>query len=1163
VALPPGESELGPLPDAVNPHEVQEAALAALRATREAGRRRALVVLATGLGKTWLASFDYAQLWDELGHQPRLLFIAHRREILRQAARTCRRLVYDRGGDARIAWFLEEHASLDAHLVFASVAKLSRLAYAQRLQNTAFDYVVVDEVHHATAESYGRILRRVDPTFLLGLTATPDRADAADVLGLFDDNEVYRADIGAGISVGRLVPFRYFGVRDDIDYDNIPWRNQRFDPEMLATAAQTEARMLTLWKAWTTHPGRRTLVFCCTVNHTDFVAHWLTEQGVRVRKVYAAPGSDDRDVALEELARGDVDAVCAVDVFNEGVDVPGVDRVVMLRPTESSVVFLQQLGRGLRSADDKSFLTVVDFVGNHHMFLDRLRTLLSLGTDEPAAALGRLLASGTLDLPDGCAVELELEAKPMLEARYRTGGADEVERAYRQLRAMRGTRPTAGELLRMGYLPSTVQKRHGSWFGFVRAEGDLDDTQRAAVDAGGSFLAELETTELSKSDRLLTLRVLVDHQALHEGLTVRELAAGAWVLLRRSPELLRDVPEDQQPPEEPDEDALRRWASYWRSNPVHEWTSPKMGKRAWFRIDEHDRLRLTLVLHPDWATAFAHLVDELVDYRLAQYRRRSGSSVSNGFVCKVTWNRRDPVLELPSRATTAVPEGETDVRLPDGSVWQFRFAAEFCNVARAVGSPNNQLPDLLRRWFGPWLTPPPRGAKPIPGVSGFAADRAPLPLSALPAVASVRPTSSDEPSLPLVGAGSRAGQPGTAFAVRFTASPNGLWVEPVQNNVVSLLPRQGVVAYPDVRAAAGHASREIDTPDAERVWLPLEANAPDLFAVRVDGTSMDGGKAPLRDGDWAIFRLARGAPGSAVTRRVVLVQIPGISGSMYLIKRVEPDGSGWRLISDNPDGPTFRADEDMVVIAKLDRVVRPEELAPPVRTVLSADDLAEAFGLDALRPISGMWSGHRFVFVDQKGLLAAPDRLRLPGRQRPGETVYALARGEHGFVYLGVGRWCDPEGLWQIPEVDYPTWRAWGEGREVSRTLPPGALARAQALADVLLRLPESERRLVGSQGRSARIVDSAHRGGLRLDVGAASERTISLTDLAWVAVASDSVGIDGGLLDEARVNRLRYLDGTPKGSTRWIDTGWALAAWELGRGLRPEGVEGPDRSGG
>jgi hypothetical protein len=360
--------------------------------------------------------------------------------------------------------------------VFASVAKLARKEWLARLDGQAFDYVVVDEVHHATARSYREILGVLRPSFLLGLTATPDRADAADVLGLFDDFVAYRADISRGVAVGRLVPFHYFGVKDDIQYAQIPWRNGRFDPEELARAAQTEQRMQTLWRAWGEHPGARTLIFCCSVAHVDYVAAWLLGRGVRVAKVYSAPGSDDRDVALERLASGDLDAVCAI------------------RPTESGVVFLQQLGRGLRASGDKAALTVVDFVGNHRIFLERLRTLLSLGDRHASAALHVLIDEGHVDLPAGCSVDLELEAKALLEALFRVGGADEVERAYRELRDLRDVRPSAAELLERGYRVDVLRRRHQSWFAWVRSEGDLSDDALRAYDVDGPFLDDLEVT---------------------------------------------------------------------------------------------------------------------------------------------------------------------------------------------------------------------------------------------------------------------------------------------------------------------------------------------------------------------------------------------------------------------------------------------------------------------------------------------------------------------------------------------------------------------------------------------------------------------------------------------------------------------------------------------
>lgn len=1078
--------EIAPMPP---PHRVQEEALEKLRDARTEGRQRALVVLATGLGKTALAAFDYEQLRKALGRRPRLLFLAHRRELLRQASETYRRVLRDNGDDgARFSWFAEDESNLDGDLVFASVTKLARQEHLDRLHKERFDYVVVDEVHHAAADSYRRILATIDPGFLLGLTATPDRADAADILGLFDDHIAYRADVGRGVAIKRLVPFHYFGVKDDIDYEHIPWRNKAFVLDELSRAAETEARMETMWRAWGEHPGTRTLVFCCSIAHATYVRDWLSQKGVAVRAVFSGEGSDNRDQAVDDLKTGAVTAVCSVDVFNEGVDVPSVDRVVMLRPTESSVVFLQQLGRGLRASEGKDGVTVIDFVGNHKVFLERVRTLLSLARGNKEASVREFLSQeGPTELPAGCSVELELEAKEMLARLFRTTGADEVENAYRELRDEREERPTAGELQRMGYVPSKLRDRHGSWFEFVRSEGDLKDEEARALEATGGFLREIETTDMTKSFKMVMLEALLDAGALLTGAPLADIAARSHAILRRAPELWADVAEAART----DDPSSREWLAYWKKNPVAAWTNPKAGRRTWLKL-EGDRVSLDLAVDRAHAETLARLTYELVDYRLAQYRARHRQVSGDGFTCKIISNERDPIVKLPSRASAKeLPAGEVDVRLPDGAVWQFRFAKEFINVARPAGTQTNQLPDLLRKWFGPSV-----------------------------------------------------GQRGTSFEVRFSASPDGLWIAPSQAQVIDLAERRGIVAYPDLHAAAGHAPAATESPDAERVMLPVDLDGADLFAVRVAGTSMDGGKTPMRDGDWAVMRLMRGASASALDGRAVLAEIPGDAfGSRYHIKRLVQRDGRWTLVSDNPDGPTIEVTKNTTQIARVERVLRPEELAPPIGTLLR-DDFEPSFGFE-VTPQSGRHEGHLFIFVDRKGMLEAPDHVRyVPDRVRPSETAYVLAKQEDGgYRYCGVARGYE-DGVWRMPDVDFATWRLWGEGRTASRQLPEGVRGRAQLAIDVLSKEPKLDGRV--------RILGRADGGGLRIDGGDGGfkERTLSLTDLSWVIVADDDVEANGGILDEERVNRARYLEGTPKESTRWIDSGWAIVAWKRAKEL-------------
>ena len=1092
--LPPGELLEDAPPALPTPHRAQDEALERLRQARVDHRERALVVFATGLGKTLVSVLDYAQRWDETSrpHPPRLLFLAHRRELLLQAARAFRTLLRERQASATVGWCAESSAELHADLVFASVAKLAREPHLSALAQERFDYVVVDEVHHAAAASYRKILDALGDAFVLGLTATPERADGADVVGLFDDFVAHRAGIGEGIALQRLVPFHYHGVKDTIDYAHIPWRNRRFDPEALTQAAETEARMQTLWRAWEAHPGARTLVFCCSVSHADFVRAWLRARGVDARAIHSGPGADERGETLDALAAGRVDAVCAVDVLNEGVDVPTVDRVIMLRPTESSVVFLQQLGRGLRAADGKDALTVVDFVGNHKVFLERLRHLLSLGSTR-AHDLRRLLEDDApLALPEGCSVDIELEAKELLSRLFRSGGADRVERAYRELADSREERPRAGELHRMGYSLRTLRTRHGSWFDFVRAEGDLSQAEAAALDAAGAFLRDLETTPMTKSFKMVTLQALIEHDALLTGMELSELAARAHRVLRRDPALLADVPGRHQEPG-------KGWPSYWKKNPVKAWTTAKTKQRAWFRL-EQDRFLPVWDAPPESADALSAMVTELVDLRLAEYRGRSAPSTRESFTCKLTWNKRDPILKLPSRKRHDVPKGEVDARLADGSVWVFRFAKEYCNVARPAGAHRNQLPDLLRGWFGP-----------------------------------------------------SAGHPGTAFHVRFEAGPDGWSVRPEQHAQVIAFPRRAIPAYADLLAAAGHAPGASQSNEATPVELPLDRPDPALFAVRVTGESMDGGRSPLRHGDWAVFRHARGAPAGSVQGRVALVQVPAASdGHAYQIKRVVRRDDGWHLASDNPAGPDIAADPSMVVIAKLERAFHPESLAPARGARLSEPDLADAFGLEALEPREGRWGGHLFLFVDAPGRLPTPSHVGPGGeRPRPGETAFVLARTQDEWRYLGVGRWEEDAARWRIPEVDVDTWKTYGATPGVSRELPPGALEQAAQLVDTLLARPPEDR-WIEQAGRRALVTGVAPRGGLRIE-GEFEPRTVSLTDLAWVAVARSDVEEHGGRLDEARVNRLRYLEGTRKASTRYIDTGWAIAAWERAEPWLPQ----------
>jgi len=1089
--LPPGEEAAEPLLPPPPKHRVQEEALQALARARQEGRTRALTVLATGLGKTWLAAFDVHAFQKERERWPRVLFIAHRQELLSQAATTFRRLFHEVGRTARITWCAGELADLSGDVVLASIQKLARPDYLDALRPDAFQYVIVDEVHHADAETYRRVLQRLSPEFMLGLTATPERSDDGDVAGLFDDHIAHRADLGVGVELGLLVPFSYFGLKDEVDYspENIPWRNRRFDPEALTRAVETQSRMEQLWAAWQEHPGTRSLVFCCSIHHAVFVRDWLAARGVRVQAIYSGPGSPDRATTLDAFRAGSLDAICSVDVFNEGVDVPEVDRVVMLRPTESSVIFIQQLGRGLRRARGKERLTVIDFVGNHRVFLNRVRTLLSLAGGRESIQ-GLIEALGPLELPSGCRIDIHLEAVELLE-KLLPKGRLVFEHAYRERREAWGRRPRLGEMYRAGFLPSRLRPNYPSWFDFVEAEGDLDEQEQRVMDRGRAWLRSVESTEMSKSFKMVVLEVLLEREALRSGMPLDELADRSHAFLVRSPELLRDI-EDVKELRDPMKPGTPVWRSYWRTNPITAWGKPDRSGHQWFRV-EGDRFVPQLPIQADQEQTFAAMTRELVDYRLARYRRRNAEEqAGDAFTCKVTWNQRDPILKLPSRTKRPdVPAGETDVRLPDGAMWQFKMAQEFCNVARPVGTDRNRLPDLMRTWFGP-----------------------------------------------------QAGHPGTDFHVRFFRSPDGWWIEPEDAQVLSLPERGRLVTYPTLRAAAGGVSGPATIqPEAGEVRLPSKATGPDVFAIRADGDSMDGGRDPIRDGDWLVMRYARGAGIGAIERKIALVEATDSPGdTRYQLKRVVKEGDRWMLRSDNPARESFEAGPGTTPIATHVETIPPERLAPREGTELPTADLGTAFQITSA-PKTGRVDGHLFFLATDAKPFAGPDRLRWETDRRPGETAFILLKvGRSKWRYCGVGRWNDAERLWRFPSFDRETWKQLGGGRSASRTLQPEALARAEEYVRRLLdRHPPDT--ILEAGGRRFRIRGKASRGGIRIDGGPGDfeERTVSLVDLGWVLAAAEHAAKSGEILDEKLVNRLRYLEGTEHRSTRFIDTEWAL----------------------
>ncbi len=420
----------------VEPKPHQAEALEQLRAERARGHHQNLVVAATGTGKTFIAAFDYRELSKELGRRPSLLFVAHRHEILEQSLQVFRIVLGDPVFGERLG--SGELPRRGEH-VFANVQSL----YEDRLDalpNDAFDVVVVDEFHHAAAPTYETLLRHLRPRELVGLTATPERADGRSVLPWFGDRIAVELRLWKALDQGLLSPFQYFGVSDGTSLSGLRWTPTGYDRAELRNVYTANdfwiAGVLREVRRRITDPAAmRALGFCVDIEHAEFVAQKFTAAGLSSVALSQRTPMRERAEALDRLQRGDLRAVFSVDLLNEGVDVPDVDTVLFLRPTESASLFLQQLGRGLRRRPDKACLTVLDFIGGAHRrfrFDARFRAIVG-GT---RASIIREVERGFPHLPSGCAIQLDRVAQQRVLENIREGLGRGDERLVEDLRAI-------------------------------------------------------------------------------------------------------------------------------------------------------------------------------------------------------------------------------------------------------------------------------------------------------------------------------------------------------------------------------------------------------------------------------------------------------------------------------------------------------------------------------------------------------------------------------------------------------------------------------------------------------------------------------------------------------------------------------------------------------
>lgn len=423
----------------LQPKTYQLDMLEQLTTERAHGRRRNLLVAATGTGKTVVAAFDYRRTCAAEGGRPRLLFVAHREEILRQALRTYREVLRDPEFGEVLAGGVEP-ARFD-HL-FATIDSVASRALVDRFGADHWHTVVVDECHRLAAERFHAFATQVRPHMLLGLTATPERSDGQPITQYFDPrpdgSPAVELRLWHALDLQLLAPFEYYACDDVTDFSSVPWDKpgERSAIDQLVTGNHVRARLVVNeWRRLAADVRRsRALVFCVSVAHAQFMADWLNRAGLPSACVVGESPADERRRAPQRLASGELCALVTVDLYNEGVDLPAVDALLLLRPTQSPVLFQQQIGRGLRLAPGKESCLVLDFVGQHRADF-RFDRLLSSLTGLSRRELLSGVEQGFGSLPPGCHIHLQRQTREQVLQGLRALTAQNWRRMKTELQA--------------------------------------------------------------------------------------------------------------------------------------------------------------------------------------------------------------------------------------------------------------------------------------------------------------------------------------------------------------------------------------------------------------------------------------------------------------------------------------------------------------------------------------------------------------------------------------------------------------------------------------------------------------------------------------------------------------------------------------------------------
>ncbi|MGI6362921.1 MAG: DEAD/DEAH box helicase family protein [Bacillota bacterium] len=595
-------------PRTPEPTGAQIEALYQLRKAREEGIDKGLVVAATGVGKTYLSAFDSQEYI-------KILYVAHREEILRQAAETFA-TVRPR---AKIGFYFGQQKDENADILFATVQTLAREPHLQAFSPDSFDYIIVDEFHHAAADSYVKVINYFRPQFLLGLTATPFRSDNKDIFALCGDNVIYEIYLKDAIHRDLLVPFRYFGIYDaETDYSQIETRNGQYAVEQLEKELSRKERADLVLEKYRIMAGRRTLGFCVSIDHAEYMAKHFATKGVKAVAVHSGAATEyaaDRKQAVAALEQGELEVIFAVDIFNEGVDIPSLDTVMFLRPTESFIVFLQQLGRGLRKYPGKEYLTVLDFIGNYKRahYIPAL-----LAGENPLREPRGTYKAQDKDYPAGCYVQFDFRLLDLFREMAKSDPLPKRMRdEYKRIKEELGRRPTRMDMYLRCDIPIREYLKDG-WLAWLNEMDDLTQEERSWLGAPAEeFLMEIEKTSMSKAYKMPTIGSLLNNGGISKRVSLEIIGRNFMDFYVNTPLHQKDLRDKSN----------RNWRSWdvskftslARKNPVHFLSKSS----KFFHYDEINKIfYLDDSLDQFLTPALAEHVRDILDYKTTQYFRR-------------------------------------------------------------------------------------------------------------------------------------------------------------------------------------------------------------------------------------------------------------------------------------------------------------------------------------------------------------------------------------------------------------------------------------------------------------------------------------------------------------------------------------------------------------